>query len=97
VPERVGISLWKVILRYLAMFIGSVPALAVLAYQKITTDGSADAMFSGSFFQWFVGAMLIAVVWYVWLIVQVVRKKDPVYDRLAGTMVLKNPRSNRPA
>jgi hypothetical protein len=88
-PDKPGVPIGKVALRYLAMWIGSVPAFAFWTYRKMTTDGSADAMFAGSFFEWFIGPALIGVAWYIWLVVQVARKKDPAYDRLAGTAAVR--------
>jgi hypothetical protein len=29
-----------------------------------------------------------AFVWFLWIIVDVVRKRDPIYDRIAGTAVV---------
>ena len=84
-----GVPLGRAIGRYLAMMIGAVPALALLIYQYATTSGSADAMFTGSFFQWFAYAGVFGGLWVIVLIVQIARKTDPVYDRLAGTAVVK--------
>ena len=80
----------KVISCYLAMIIGFVPAMALLLYQRAITDGSADAMFTDHFFQWFIYSGLVAAIWSVLLIIQVARKTDPVYDRLAGTAVVRD-------
>lgn len=88
-PGASEVSLRKVILRYLAMTIGFLPALAVLIYQVETTAGSSDAVFTGDFFRWFAIAGLIAALWVLVLVIQVARKRDPIYDRLAGTAVLR--------
>jgi hypothetical protein len=88
-PGMPGVPLGKVIRRYLAMAIGAVPIFAVLIYQRVAAGGSADAMFTGSFFQWFIYAGLLGAVWVLVLIVQIARKTDPVYDRLAGTAVVR--------
>ncbi|MGD0847811.1 RDD family protein [Bradyrhizobium sp.] len=85
-----GVPILKVISRYLAMIIGFVPAMALLLYQRAITDGSADAMFTDHFFQWFIYSGLVAAIWSVLLIIQVARKTDPVYDRLAGTAVVRD-------
>jgi len=87
--EMSGVPILKVIGRHLAMFAGFVPALALLLYQRLNTDGSADAMFTDHFFQWFIFSGLVAAIWCVLLVVQVARKSDPVYDRLAGTAVVR--------
>ena len=88
-PGAAGVPLGRAIGRYLAMMIGAVPALALLSYQYATTGGNADAMFTGQFFQWFAYAGVFGGVWAIVLIIQIARKTDPVYDRLAGTAVVK--------
>jgi len=94
-PSGPGIPLPKAITRYLAIEIGLIPALALLAYLKMTTDGSADAIFGDEFFRWFMVTIFVAVVWYVLLIAQIARKRDPIYDRLAGTMVVRESRPGK--
>ena len=89
-PGSSGIPLSRAILRYLAMFIGAVPAFALLGYQYSVTGGGADAMFTAGFFQWFTVAALIGTAWTILLIIQIARKTDPVYDRLARTAVLRD-------
>ena len=88
-PDISGVPLRKTIVRYLAMMIGAVPMFALLIYQLIAVGGSADAMFTGSFFRWFMVAGALALLWVLVLTVQIARKKDPVYDRLAGTAVVR--------
>jgi uncharacterized RDD family membrane protein YckC len=84
------VPILKVITRHLAMIIGFVPALALFSYQRAMSDGSADAMFTDRFFRWFIYADIVALIWSVLLIIQVARKRDPVYDRLAGTAVVRD-------
>jgi hypothetical protein len=86
-PGAAAVPLGKVIVRYLAMIIGVVPMIALLIYQR-ATKGSADAMFTADFFHWFAYA---GVLWLIVLMYQIVRKTDPVYDRLAGTAVVRDP------
>jgi hypothetical protein len=89
-PGPPGVPLGQVVIRYLSMAIGFVPMLAVLIYERIVSGGSADAMFTQGFFYWFMAAGALALLWSLVLIVQIARKQDPVYDRLAGTAVLRN-------
>ena len=89
-PSISGIPLRKVIVRYLAMIIGALPAFALLIYQRTAVGGSADAMFIGDFFRWFALAGVLGALWVLLLIVQIARKSDPVYDRLAGTAVVRD-------
>ena len=89
-PGAAGVPLRKAILRYLAMFIGAVPGFAVRLYGLAVAGANADAMFTDGFFQWFEIAALIGAAWAIVLIIQIARKTDPVYDRLAGTAVLRD-------
>jgi len=89
-PRAPHVPLGKTIIRYLAMMIGAVPALALLLYQYATTGGTADVVFTDQFFQWFPYAAGFGALWVIVLILQIAAKKDPVYDRLAGTAVLKD-------
>ncbi len=89
-PGAPGVPLRNAIVRYLAMVIGAVPALALLIYQRAAVGGNADAMFTGDFFRWFSFAAALGALWTLVLIVQIARKRDPIYDRLAGTAVVRN-------
>jgi uncharacterized RDD family membrane protein YckC len=88
-PGISGIPIHKAVIRYLAMAIGFVPMFAALIYQSIVTNRSADAMFTGSFFRWFMFAGAFGMLWTIVLIIQIAMKKDPIYDRLAGTAVVR--------
>jgi hypothetical protein len=33
---------------------------------------------------------IVAVAWCTWIVIQMVRKHDPIYDQIAGTAVIKN-------
>jgi uncharacterized RDD family membrane protein YckC len=85
-PSVSGVPIRKAIIRYLAMAIGFAPMFAVLIHHYVVSGGGgADAIFTGSFFRWFMYAGAFGLLWVVVLIFQVATKKDPVYDRLAGT------------
>jgi hypothetical protein len=88
-PEQSGVPLRKAIVRYLALCIGYVPMFAVLMFQRVFVGSSADAMFTAAFFRWFMYAGGLAAVWAIVLFFQIVLKKDPVYDRLAGTAAIR--------
>jgi uncharacterized RDD family membrane protein YckC len=88
-PDLAGVLLRKAIMRYLAMFIGAVPAFALLSYRYVVAGGIADAMFTAEAFRWFMGAAVVAALWVIVLIIQIAGKTDPVYDRLAGTAALR--------
>ncbi len=84
-----GVPVHKAIFRYLAMLIGFVPMLAALFSRYLVAGDSADAMFTDSFFRWIAAAAVFGTLWSIVQIVQIVRKKDPPYDRLAGTAVVR--------
>jgi hypothetical protein len=63
--------------------------LAVLLVSLIVSHGDWESLMEGSFFVWFSLAAILAVAWLVWIIVQVARKLDPIYDKIAGTAVLR--------
>jgi uncharacterized RDD family membrane protein YckC len=88
-PGISGVPIHKAVIRYLAMAIGFVPMFAVLIYQFTVTNHSADAMFTGSFFRWFMYAGVFGMLWGIVLIIQIAMKTDPIYDRLAGTAVVR--------
>ena len=88
-PNAAGVPLGKAFIRYPAMAIGFVPMLAALLYERVAVGGTADEIFTVSFFHWFMAAGVLAFVWCIVLIVQVARKRDPYYDRLAGAAVVR--------
>ena len=47
-------------------------------------------MYTASHFKWFMYSGGLAALWVLLLIFQIAMKSDPVYDRLAGTAVLKD-------
>lgn len=88
-PDVLRVPLRKAITRYLAMAIGVVPVFAILIYHLVVSGGIADAAFTPTFFQWIVPASVLAMIWGVILLIQIAMKKDPAYDRLAGTAVVR--------
>jgi uncharacterized RDD family membrane protein YckC len=92
-PSVSEVPIRKAIIRYLAMTIGFVPVFAILIYQYANSGSSADAMFTSEFFRWGMSGLALAALWVIVLIVQVAMKRDPVYDRLAGTAVVRDRRT----
>jgi hypothetical protein len=88
-PGAPGVPLRKAFIRYPAMIIGLVPVFALLIWRYVAGDGSADAMFTADTFRWAMVLLSAAALWEIVLIVQVARKTDPYYDRLAGTAVVR--------
>jgi uncharacterized RDD family membrane protein YckC len=88
-PARVGIPLRKAVVRNLLIWAWAVPLLAVLLVFLIVSHGDWESLMEGSFFVWFSFAAILAVACLVWIIVQAARKLDPIYDKIAGTAVLR--------
>jgi hypothetical protein len=85
-PDVVGIKFWKVILRYLIFLLGFVPMIIVLLIEAAKASESA---FSGSTLLWLSFAGLFAMLWMLVIVFQIAMKRDPIYDRLAGTAVVR--------
>ncbi len=90
-PSRAGIPLRKAVLRILLIWAGVVPVLTVLFAALIADHGSGEAIFnSGWLFTALFAAGLLTIAYYLWILVDVVTKKDPIYDRIARTAVLRS-------
>ena len=81
-----GVPIRKAIIRYLAMTIGFLPMLAVAIYYLAIVGIDADAFPFASF----ASAGLLIAIWDIVLIYQIAAKKDPIYDKLAGTIVVRD-------
>jgi uncharacterized RDD family membrane protein YckC len=90
--RRTGIPLRKAVLRNLLIPIGVVPMLVVLFVSYIANKGDPEGTFGGNFFVWFGAAGVVGTVWNLWVLIEIVRKRDPIYDKIAGTAVLREPR-----
>ena len=86
-PDAGEVPLRKAIVRYLVMSIGFMPGAAFYAYQYWSKGGIADQMFTAGAFPMYAATVVLATLWALVLIVQIARKADPIYDRLAGTSV----------
>lgn len=89
-PEAREVPLRKAVIRYLVMFIGAVPGAAFYAYQYWSKGGIADAMFAQDALQVFAACAVFGGVWTLVLTIQIARKIDPIYDRVAGTAVIRS-------
>lgn len=88
-PSQIGLSLKQAAIRNFAQFIGMVPALLVLFIFLFVAMDPLTAMESSSFWTLFTIAIIIQLAWVIWIIVSVSNKRDPIYDRIAGTSVLR--------
>jgi uncharacterized RDD family membrane protein YckC len=88
-PERLGIPLRKAGIRNLLMWAWAVPLFAVLLVFLIVSHGDWELLMEDSFFVWFWLAGIPVFAWHLWVLVQIVCKLDPIYDKIAGTAVLR--------
>jgi hypothetical protein len=88
-PERVGISLRKAVFRNLLIWAWAVPLLVVLLVALIVSHGDLELLMEGNFFIWLAVAAVLALAGCLWVLIQIVRKLDPIYDKIAGTAVLR--------
>lgn len=83
-----GLSLGKALLRNAFMYTGAVPVVAVLLFASSTAD-PLGAMASSGFWTAFAVAAALEVAWIIWILVSLIAKRDPIYDRLAKTSVVR--------
>jgi uncharacterized RDD family membrane protein YckC len=88
-PGRIGIPLRKAVIRNLLIPFGVVPMLAVLFVYVIAYRGDLEGIFGSNFFVWFGAAGVLGQVWNLWIFIDIVQKRDPIYDQIAGTAVLR--------
>jgi uncharacterized RDD family membrane protein YckC len=80
-PDRTDLPLRRAVIRVAAQFAG------VLVGFVFLVDSNSDFAAAGA--PWLPGAVSIVVVaYYVWIFVDIIRKRDPIYDRIAGTAVV---------
>ncbi|MDI6028666.1 RDD family protein [Corticibacterium sp. UT-5YL-CI-8] len=85
-PDHIGVGVKIALLREIAKHLALIPGL--LLYQWMLWDMSSVQQ-SGLFFPLLAVGLALVFAWFVWIIVDVARKRDPIYDRLAGTAVLR--------
>ena len=97
-PERVGIPIHKAIIRFIAMWIAVAPVLAVLQLPAFMTGlagpEQSAAILAGAFWKAmfniaFFTTAVFGILWGLWVVIDIARKRDPFYDRIANTAVLR--------
>ena len=83
-PSRVGAPVWKVVLRYLAMALGLLPAAVWFGFLVFEFAPAAAEHMSATQVLVLSG---IAAAWALTNLVLIARKMDPVYDRIGGVSV----------
>jgi hypothetical protein len=91
IPGEVGVPIAKAVGRYLLILAGFVPLLLVQAlFLWRNRDIDALDRLAGSplYLSSSYGAAFLAFLWLLWMVIAVCRKRDPINDRLAGTVVV---------
>jgi uncharacterized RDD family membrane protein YckC len=94
-PVVPSVPLRKIVLRYLAMLIGVLPILAVLLIYFGPYGLDLEEIAASSFFVWVFIGVIVLNGWIIFLIVQIAKKRDPLYDRMAGTAVIRASHDHR--
>jgi len=92
-PTAAGVTrvpLRKTIIRYFGLFLGLAPMFAIFLFYLALYGGDLEAIMNNNIFIWTeVTAGGLALAWAVVLLVQIATKRDPLYDGLAGTAVVR--------
>jgi hypothetical protein len=88
-PQARRVPLSKIFIRYLMMAAGGAPVLAVCLLYAAWYGLDFVAMAQGDFFLWFAVAGTLTFAWMVYVFIYVGSKADPIYDRVAGTAVVR--------
>ena len=91
-PAVQGLPVLKSFGRHLAKLVGFIPLAIVQApilYYRHDSAAMSQYAESSIYRVGFYVGIALLIAWIVWIIVATARKRDPVYDRLAGTAVLR--------
>lgn len=88
-PADASIPLRKIIVRYLAMLIGLLPMLVVTLIFLGPFGPDIDALADSAYSKWLWAAGAFAIAWGLYLAITIIRKRDPLYDKIAGTAVVR--------
>jgi len=90
-PDRIGIPVGKALLRQIAMWLGVLLVLVVqigaLAFVKEAAQLEA-IITSPSYILLVVVGGLVGLAWAIWILVSLLKRHDPIYDRLAKTAIV---------
>jgi uncharacterized RDD family membrane protein YckC len=88
-PAQVGIPLQKAIMRNFLMWAPQIPVFVVTVAAEHLTRGRLEDLEPGFFYYSLVATCLLALFIYAWMVTAIVRKRDPIYDAIAGTAVIR--------
>ena len=76
----------RLALRYAVLLGGFLPTVLIVVYVSYMLFTNFDAQPSVALV---ILAVLLFAVWALWNVILIARKKDPIYDRAAGTAVVR--------
>jgi uncharacterized RDD family membrane protein YckC len=88
-PQKIGLPLRKATLRYLAIPIGYIPLFVFLIYKLQINGGDLNQFMSSDSLGWIYPPTILAAIWVIMIVAQIALKRDPIYDRLVGTAVVR--------
>jgi uncharacterized RDD family membrane protein YckC len=91
-PDRPGVPIAKAFGRYLLIFAAVIPSLRVQVFFLLRNkdlDSLDRLVGSPIYLASSYGAGFLGLLWLLWMVVAVCRKRDPVNDVLAGTVVIR--------
>ncbi|MBB6465373.1 putative RDD family membrane protein YckC [Aminobacter lissarensis] len=88
-PGQIGLPLRQAVIRQAAKWIGMIPAMLFAVVVFFVLEDPFAAMETQGYWTMFAIAAAIQIAWLLWIIISVSTKRDPIYDRIAGTSVLR--------
>jgi uncharacterized RDD family membrane protein YckC len=92
-PLGVGVPFGKAAGRNLAMMIGAIPLvmLQIITWLRVAGGGAdpLETLLSSFNIAMTIIGGLVILAWLIWIVISVARKRDPIYDWLAGTTVVR--------
>ena len=90
-PRSVGVPPLKALIRLVVLFVGFIPVLAYLIWRFLPREADLQQFLgypSRSAPILLTAALLLSGAFYLWILIDVIRRRDPVYDRIARTAVV---------
>jgi uncharacterized RDD family membrane protein YckC len=89
VPAAPSVPLRKIVTRYVAVLAGFLPMLAVALVYFWQYGADLEEFAASNIYRWLLITGAVALGWILFLNVQIIRKRDPLYDKIAGTAVVR--------
>ena len=90
--RTIGTGIYRALARRLAMMLfvlAALPSWAMAAWIGDDMVAASRLLVDPTYRAVNLAGIALGVAWFVWIAVSMVRKRDPIYDRIAGTAVLR--------